>query len=317
MPWDSVKLNNGYEIPSIGFGTWKRGNGNGPIGEVKQALSVGLRHIDTAQIYRNEYETGIGLEESGLKREDIFVTTKWSGMDGLNASTSIQNSLAYLNLSYVDLYLVHAPSVAKPDIPTAWAQMEELLDKGYTKSIGISNFQVSHMKELIASAKVTPAVNQIEFHPYVYTKQLPILEYAKTHGIVIEAYSPLTPVVTQPGGTLDKPLGQIGAQHGAAPDQILLAWAKAKGTVPVTTSSKKERLEGYLAAGDLELTSHDIDTLDAAGAASPVRAVHSSKAGGFLFLLLVLALVTYGVVSHVRRKRAQSKGIQLPTDEDA
>jgi diketogulonate reductase-like aldo/keto reductase len=266
MPWESIKLNSGYYIPSIGFGTWTLGNGQGPVDQVEQALENGYNHIDTAQSYRNEGETGVALKESGLSRSDVFVTTKYSGTNGLDIPTSIRNSVNSLGVSYVDLYLVHSPRLAVPDIPTCWAQMEKVKEEGLAKSIGISNFGVQDMEILLASAKVKPAVNQILLHPYVYRQQKPILEYAAKNGIVIEAYSALIPITKSPGGPLDKPLNEIAAKFDVTTDQVLLAWTKAKGAVVVTTSSKKTRLQGYLAAGDITLSAEDIAAIDAAGA---------------------------------------------------
>ncbi|KAI6011948.1 NADP-dependent oxidoreductase domain-containing protein [Pisolithus marmoratus] len=265
MPWDPIRLNSGYYIPSIAFGTWKLGNGQGPIDQVEQALDTGFNHIDTAQVYRNESETGTALRESGLSRSDVFVTTKYSGLNGLDIPTSIQNSLSNLGVEYVDLYLIHHPRLAVPDIPTVWAQMEKVREAGLAKSIGVSNFDAKDLAVLLASAKVKPAVNQILLHPYVYSRQRPILEYAAANGIVIEAYSTLTPITNMPGGPLDKPLNEIATKLGATTDQVLFAWVKAKGAVVVTTSSKKSRLEGYLAAGDIVLSEEDVAAIDAAG----------------------------------------------------
>ncbi|KAJ7097606.1 NADP-dependent oxidoreductase domain-containing protein [Mycena epipterygia] len=266
MPWETIKLNDGHEIPSLGFGTWKIGNGDAPISQVDQAISVGFSHIDTAQVYRNETEAGIAIRDSGLPRKDVFITTKYSGMDGLDIQTSIRNSLKYLGVSYVDMYLIHSPRLAVPDIPTIWKEMEEIKAAGMAKSIGVSNFSATDLAVLLASAKVPPVANQILLHPYVYARQLPILEYAAKHQIVIEAYSALLPITSLPGGALDAPLAAIAERLGVTPDQVLLAWTKAKGAVVVTTSSKKTRLEGYLAAGDLALTGEDIAAIDAAGA---------------------------------------------------
>jgi diketogulonate reductase-like aldo/keto reductase len=266
MPWESIKLNSGHYIPSIGFGTWKTGNGQGPVDQVKQALGNGFTHIDTAQAYRNEEETGIALKETGLSRSDVFVTTKYSGSNGLDIPTSIQNSLNSLGVDDVDLYLVHSPRLAVPDIPTCWAQMEKVQEDGLAKSIGISNFGVQDMETLLASAKIKPTVNQILLHPYVYRRQKPILEYAAKNGIIIEAYSALIPITQSPGGPLDKPLKEIAAKLGATAEQILMAWTKAKGAVVVTSSSKKARLQGYIAAGDITLSPEDIAAIDAAGA---------------------------------------------------
>ncbi|KAJ7478721.1 Aldo/keto reductase [Mycena galericulata] len=266
MPWGPIPLNDGREIPSIGFGTWKIGNGDGPINQVDQAISLGFSHVDTAQAYRNEAEAGVAIRESGLERKEIFITTKYSGLDGLDIKTSIKNSLSNLGVSYVDLYLIHHPRLAVPDIPTAWKEMEDIQAQGLVKSIGVSNFEVSDLVILLASAKVKPVANQILLHPYVYARQLPILEYAAKHKIVIEAYSALIPITSLPGGPVDAPMGDIAERLGVSNDQVLLAWTKAKGAVVVTTSSKKERLQGYLNAGDLALTDDDIAAIDAAGA---------------------------------------------------
>jgi len=269
MPWDLVKLNDGRSMPSIAYGTWTLGNGQNAVDQVDQALSVGFDHVDTAQIYRNEDEAGQAIKESGLARSDIFVTTKWSGV--FDIPTSIQNSVKSLGVSYVDLYLVHSPRLAVPDIATVWGQMEQVVQDGLAKSIGISNFNVDQMQELLNSAKIKPVANQILFHPYVYEQQKPILDFAEQHGIVIEAYSLLIPLTHQPGGPLDKPLSSIASRLNATPDQVLMAWAKAKGVVVVTTSSKESRLKGYLAAADLKLTSEDIEAIDGAGAAGSRR----------------------------------------------
>ncbi|KAF8553078.1 Aldo/keto reductase [Imleria badia] len=238
MPWDSILLSSGYSIPSIAFGTWKLGNGQDSTDKVIQALDNGFSHIDTVQAYRNEAETGIALRETSLSREDVFITTKYSGTNGLDIGTSIRNSLANW-----------MSGAAVPDIPTAWAEMEIIKKAGLARSIGVSNFDEKDLEILLASAKIKPAVNQILLHPYVYRSQQPILEYAAKHGIVIEAYSALIPITQQPGGPLDAPLS------------LLLTVACL-----IRTSSKKTRLQGYLTAGDIKLTQEDIDAIDAAGA---------------------------------------------------
>ncbi|KAE9394236.1 Aldo/keto reductase [Gymnopus androsaceus JB14] len=266
MPWENVKLNSGYEMPSIAFGTWKLGNGEGPINQVDQAINVGFSHVDTAQMYMNEQEVGQAIHNSGLKRSEIFITTKFSGTDGLNIKTSIKNSLDYLGVTYVDLYLIHGPGLAVPDIPTAWKEMEDIQAQGLAKSIGVSNFDVNDLEILMASAKVPPAANQILLHPYYYVTHAPIIHYARKHNISIEAYSALTPLTESRGGPVDAPVNEIAQRLDVAPEQVLLAWVKAKGAVAVTTSSKKDRLQRYLAAGDLLLTDQDVAAIDAAGA---------------------------------------------------
>ncbi|PCH38897.1 Aldo/keto reductase [Wolfiporia cocos MD-104 SS10] len=265
MPWDLIPLNNGTSIPSIAFGTWTLGGGQQSIDNVDQAISVGFNHIDTAQSYRNEKEAGIAIHESGLAREDVFITTKYSGLNGLDVETSIQNSLENLGVQYVDLYLIHSPRLAVPDIPTIWAKMEKVQTAGLAKSIGVSNFNVPQLETLLGSAKIKPVANQILFHPYVLDTQAPIVKYGNQNGIVSEAYSVLIPLTRQPGGPVDAPVQSIATRLKVQPEQVLLAWAKAKGVVVVTSSTKKDRLEGYLAAGDLELTDDDINAIDAAG----------------------------------------------------
>ncbi|KAG7440808.1 Aldo/keto reductase [Guyanagaster necrorhizus] len=272
MPWEPIKLNSGYSMPSIAFGTGQLGNGDDSICQVDQAISVGFNHFDTAQSYRNETEAGVAIRESSLARNEIFITTKYSGTDGLDIKTSIQNSLKNLGVTYVDLYLIHHPRLAVPDIPTVWKEMEALQAKGLAKSIGVSNFGVHEIALLLASSNIKPAANQILLHPYVYARQSPIVEYCQKAGIVIEAYSPLMhvfPLTTLPGGPVDDPVNDLAAKYGVTPDQILLAWTKSKGAVVVTTSSKKSRLEGYLSAGDLELSPEEVTAIDLAGAAMP------------------------------------------------
>ncbi|PPQ96902.1 hypothetical protein CVT26_005888 [Gymnopilus dilepis] len=262
MPWDAVKLNDENVMPGIAYGTWRTGKGQPPVDSLKQAFAAGILHVDTAQNYTNEPEAGIAIRDSGIPRENIFVTTKWSGLDSI--ANSFQNSLNNLGLSYIDLYLIHGAELCD-DIPQCWKEMEKIKDSGRAKSIGVSNFEVQDLQELLAVAKHVPVVNQILFHPYVYKQQLPILEFCVEKDIVIEAYSPLIPVTKRPGGPVDKPVSEIAQRLGVSMDQVLLAWAKAKGTVPVTMSMKKERVQGYVKAGDLVLSPADIAAIDEAG----------------------------------------------------
>jgi len=271
MPWDLIPLNSGYSIPSIAYGTGSLGSGQWPIDQVAQALDTGFYHIDTAQMYRNEAEVGVVIGELGLERSDLYITTKYSGLNGLDIPTSIQNSLNYLNTTYVDLYLIHNPRVAVPDIPTVWAQMEKVQEGGFARSIGVSNFDEKQLEILLLSARIKPAANQIYLHPYNYQQQSPTVEYAAKHNIVTEAYGALTPITREPGGPVDAPLNDIATRLGATADQVLLAWVKAKGAVAVTTSSKKARLRSYLSAGDLELSVEDIQAIDVAGAVGQKR----------------------------------------------
>ncbi|KAF8801484.1 Aldo/keto reductase [Phlegmacium glaucopus] len=297
MPWNLVKLNDGNWIPSIGFGTWNIPIDNTTTDRVDQAISVGFNHIDTAEYYGNEAQVALAIRESGLPRNDIFITTKYSAEKGLDTiEAAFRDSLKNLGVEYVDLYLIHDPRLT-PDIPAAWKKLEDIKKAGLAKSIGISNFHVNELQILLASAKIKPAVNQILFHPYVYAYQAPILEFGAAHNIVTEAYSVLTPITSRRGpGPLDKPLKKIRERLGATDDQVLLAWAKAKGTIVLTSSSKKSRLEGYLAAGDFVLTDDEIKSIDEAGA----RGARQIAAKAFLrkiALLMFPAAIGFGVCS--------------------
>lgn len=269
MPWGAFELNDGTVVPAVAFGTWKRGNGQETVDLVELALATGFTHLDTAQVYRNEKEAGVAIKSSGLQRSDLYITTKYSGRTDID--TAIANSLQYLGVDYVDLYLIHGPGLAVPDIPTLWKKMEEIKAQGHAKSIGVSNFDINDLKILFASAKVKPVANQILFHPYVLDTQGPLVEFGNQHGIVSEAYSPLIPLTHQTGGPVDVPVKAIAGRLNAQPEQVLLAWARAKGTLVITSSTKEERLQGYIKAGDLNLTKADIAAIDAAGLAGARR----------------------------------------------
>jgi len=261
-----IKLNDGRSIPAIGFGTWKIPRETAPD-SVDLALSVGFDHIDTAQAYRNEEETGLALKESGIAREDVWITTKYSGLDpALGIRATCEQSLKKLGVSYVDLYLIHSPRLVKDDIGAAWRECELLKKEGLAKSIGVSNFEIEDLKTLLRTAEIKPAVNQIILNPYVYAKQKELVAFQNEHEIVTEAYSPLTPLTQFPGGPVDKPVASIVKRLSLKPEQVLLAWVAAKGAVILTTSSKKERLQGYLDVGGVKLTEDDIKSIDDAGA---------------------------------------------------
>jgi len=266
MGFKDIKLNDGREIPAIGYGTWKIGYGEDAISQIQQSISLGFDHVDTAQVYRNETETGDALIRSGIERKNVWITTKFSGsVPGLSIRASIEESLKKLGVDYVDLYLIHSVNAIKGDIAGAWREFELLKKDGLAKSIGVSNFSVDNLRELFRTAEVKPAVNQILLHPYVYSKQKELIEFQNKHNIVTEAYSPLIPITHQPGGPVDKPVAEIGKKLGLEPEQVLLAWVKAKGAVILSTSSKEQRLKRYLAVGDIDLSEGDVEAIDAAG----------------------------------------------------
>ncbi|KZT08249.1 Aldo/keto reductase [Laetiporus sulphureus 93-53] len=273
MPSHLVKLNDGTYMPKIAFGTWRRGNGQGAIDIVNEALSAGFTHIDSAQAYGNEAEAGAAIRANGLKREDVYITTKFSSRADLE--TSLKNSCEYFGVDYVDMYLIHGPKHAQPDIPTIWKKMEEIQADGLAKSIGVSNFNVEQLETLLSSATTKPAVNQIMFYPYNLKQQAPILSFCTKHGIVTQGYGVNIPLIIFSGGPVDEPLYAITQRLNAKPEQVLLAWARAKGVVVVTSSTKRERMDTYIQAGDIELTDEDVAAIDKAGEAGPPELQHS------------------------------------------
>jgi len=171
-----------------------------------------------------------------------------------------------LDLEYVDLYLIHSPRVCKGDIVAAWKKMEEIHSKGWAKSIGVSNFNVEQLQEILDNCSIPPAVNQIQVQPYGISGLTPLLGFMASKGIVCEGYSPNYPL-RNPDTPLAQLIHKIGAKNKIQDDQVCLAWAKAKGAILVTKSSKKERLEGYVAVGDIDLPAEDVEAIDRAGAA--------------------------------------------------
>lgn len=260
-----IVLNNKTEIPVIGFGVYKIPEGAEVENAVKCALGAGYRMIDGAMIYGNEEGVGKAIRESGIRREDIFVTTKlWNTDQGYeNALKAIDVSLAKLGLSYVDLYLVHWPtagdaskgeSVNKRE--ETWKAMEEIYKSGKAKAIGVSNYTITHLEEMKNYAKIPPAINQVEFHPFLYQKEL--LDYCKQTGIAFEAHSPL-----MHGEHLDNEIiKNIAQKHGKGCTQILLRWSLQHGAIPIPKSTQKERIEENIQVFDFELSLEEMEQLD-------------------------------------------------------
>lgn len=301
MPFESVTLNDGNEMPGIAFGTGSKWKGQDVAEYVELAIETGFSHIDTAQYYANEDSVGAAIRSSGLSRSDLFITTKWSGISSIE--DAIQNSLAKLNLKQVDLYLIHNPAFIQ-DWDQTWSEFESIHKRGLAKSIGVSNFKVEHLQRIIKIAKVKPAVNQIQFDVYNYSQHKELLEYSAKHGIVVEAYSSLTPITRYPGGPVDAPVKAAAKRLNATPTQVILAWVRSKGVVPVTTSSTKAHMEEYLAAGDLPaLTEDEIAAIDAAGAKGPPgirQALFRTRRGSASILLMIcLVYIIYAVHGRV------------------
>ena len=243
-------------MPVLGLGVWQMAAGRDTEQAVEWALEAGYRHIDTASMYRNEQSVGAALRKSGLRREDVFVTTKL--MPGRpSAARELDKSLTRLGLDYVDLYLIHWP------LPLAnarmWRQLESLQASGRARTVGVSNFGRDRLAKLVGSAARTPAVNQVQFSPYHYRRRL--LEYCNKQGIVFEAYSPLEQGV----GPRNRTVVQVAERVGRTPGQVLIRWAIQHGTVVIPKSSRRERIEENAQVFDFELDAEAMAALDALG----------------------------------------------------
>jgi len=250
-----ITLNNGVQIPILGLGTWKIGDSK--VEEIiPSALNIGYRHIDTAATYQNEVGVGKALLKSGIAREDVFITTKlWNTDHGYDkAIAACDKSLQNLGLSYVDLYLIHWP-VADLFIET-WAAMEELLASGKCRAIGVSNFTIKHLESLMKQSTIIPAVNQVEFSPYLYQKEL--LDFCISQGIQLEAYSPLTR-----GNKLANPkLAEIAERYGKSTAQILIRWSLQTGLVVIPKASSPVHLRENADVFNFEISADDMQILN-------------------------------------------------------
>ncbi|KQM10970.1 hypothetical protein AOA80_10945 [Methanomassiliicoccales archaeon RumEn M1] len=249
-------LNDGNSIPLIGLGTWGL-EGEACYRAVREALRIGYRLIDTAPMYRNEREIGRAMRDSGLDRDEVFLTTKVASADMGYESTmnACQASLDRLGVDQIDLYLIHWPSVGK-DLET-WRAMEELRSRGLVRSIGVSNFTTAMMDELLDHGSVVPAVDQVEINPFVYDEEL--ARYCSDKGIHLEAYSPLTR-----GNCLqEKEVLQIANAYQRSPAQVLLRWALQKGLTAIPKATTPAHLQENFDIFDFELYFGDIAKLDA------------------------------------------------------
>ncbi|WP_037357923.1 aldo/keto reductase [Amycolatopsis orientalis] len=251
-----LELNNGVRIPQFGLGVFQIPPEE-TAAAVREALEAGYRHLDTAQMYRNEEGVGAGIRDSGVPREEIFVTTKLAndaqGHD--NAINALEGSLQRLGLDYVDLYLIHWPLPKQDKYVGTWHGFEELQRAGKARAIGVSNFQIPHLERLAAESATVPAVNQIELHPALQQPEL--RSYHEAHGIVTEAWSPLAQ-----GEVLQDPLlAELAEKHGKTPAQIVLRWHVQIGNVVFPKSSSPKRMRENIDIFDFSLSDGDLDVL--------------------------------------------------------
>ncbi|KAH9035478.1 Aldo/keto reductase [Lactarius pseudohatsudake] len=271
-----VKLNDNTTTPLLAFGTGTVLFGKDAETMVTAAINAGFTHFDGAQIYRNEESLGAGIAAAGKPREQLFVTTKLNKpAEGKTVRETLVESLAKLQLEYVDLFLIHTPlQFPEPGrLKEVWKEMEALKKEGLARSVGVSNFRTPQLREILDGAEIPPSVNQVEFHPYVYKEILPTLELQKQYDIVTESYSGLSPIFRFKGGPLDPVLESIAKRLSAetgkpfSEAQVLFLWQREKGVVIVTTTSKESRLPEYLGTFDApKLTDGDIASIDEAGA---------------------------------------------------
>jgi methylglyoxal/glyoxal reductase len=260
----TVKLNNGVEMPWVGFGTFKSEPGTVTEQAVLWALEIGYRHVDTAAYYANEADVGRAVRASGIPRSEIFVTTKvWNGDQGYEQTLrAFEESSRKLGLGVVDLYLVHWP--VKGKFSETWRAFEKLYAEGRVRAIGVSNFKVHHLEELAKSSSLVPAVNQVEFHPFLLQPELLAFDAAKA--IRHEAWSPLTR-----GRSLDNAVvAGVAKAHGRTPAQVLLRWDLQHGVVTIPKSVHRGRIAENAALFDFALTPAEMKTIDALDAGTRI-----------------------------------------------
>jgi 2,5-diketo-D-gluconate reductase A len=256
----AIDLNDGHRIPQLGFGVFQIEPAQ-TAEAVGRALDVGYRHIDTAQMYGNERQVGEAVHASGLDRDDVFVTSKLN--NGAHrpddARRAFEGTLSELGFDYVDLFLIHwpLPRLYDGDFVSTWQTLEELQADGRARSIGVSNFQVEHLERLAAETEVTPAVNQIELHPYLLNERVDA--YGREHGIATQAWSPIAQ-----GEVLDDPvIAGIAERLGRSPAQVVLRWHIQRGNIVFPKSTTPARIEENLALFDFELEAGDVARIDA------------------------------------------------------
>ncbi|MBE4908436.1 aldo/keto reductase [Bacillus luteolus] len=254
---DTTTLHNGVKMPWFGLGVFKVEEGSEVIESVKAAIKNGYRSIDTAAIYQNEEGVGQGIKESGVARDELFITTKvWNSEQGYDTTLqAFETSLSKLGLDYLDLYLIHWPGLDSSKFKDTWKAIEKLYKDGRVRAIGVSNFHVHQLQELIKDAEVKPMVNQVEFHPHLTQREL--LAYCQSEGIQLEAWSPL-----KQGQLLSDPtINEIAEKYQKSTAQIILRWDLQNKVVTIPKSIKEHRIIENADVFDFELSAEDMERI--------------------------------------------------------
>lgn len=265
------KMNNGYEIPTVGFGVWKVLDEEAPT-TVQQAIETGYRLIDTAKIYGNETGVGKAIQNSNIAREDLFITTKlWNSDQGYESTLrAFDESLEKLQLEYVDLYLIHWPTPMYDNYVESYKALEEIYKSGRAKAIGVCNFDIEHLERIMDECEIMPAVNQVECHPYLQQKEL--RAFCEKNGIEVQAYSPL-----MNGKTVlqDPVIQEIATQYGKTPAQIILRWHLQNDILIIPKTVTPSRMKENLDLFSFELSETDLDKINELDRNERVNAVPS------------------------------------------
>ncbi len=252
----NLTMNNGRKIPQLGLGVWKITEPGSCYSAVRTALEIGYRHIDTASAYKNEAEVGKAIRDSKIPRSEVFLTTKlWNSHQGYEtALKACERSVTELGIGAVDLYLVHYPV---PELRLeSWRALIELKRRGLTKSIGVSNFMIPHLRELLATFEEKPVINQVEFHPFLYQKEL--MDYCHANTILLEAYSPLA----HGQKVQDPKISAIAKNYGKTNAQVLIRWGIEHGLVMIPKSSNGKRIKENFEVFDFHLTPEHMAQMD-------------------------------------------------------
>lgn len=252
----TAKLSNGVEMPYLGLGVYLSKEGSEVINACRYAIEAGYRHIDTASLYDNEKGVGIAIKECGVPRKEIFITSKvWNSDQGFDSTLrAFDDSLKKLDTDYLDLYLIHWP--VKDKYKETWRALETLYKGGRVKAIGVSNFLVHHLEDLLTSVEIKPMVNQVEFHPYVVQQQL--LDFCASHQIQSEAWSPL-----MQGKIFNvRRIKELALKYNKTEAQIVLRWDLQKGVITIPKSVRREIIISNAQLFDFELSPEDVKSID-------------------------------------------------------